>query len=398
MAYRELSDQDSEKTSPKGKRRWLKLFIAGGVIVLGLGGFFMYKTTNLFSKISTRNGSFLKAFIKSEDEIKGFKEGRINVLLLGMRGENIPGGSLLADTIMLVSLKPEENKVAMISVPRDLHTNIPGYGYSRKINAAHVLGEREEEGKGMELMQKIIEEVCGIPVHYTVTVNFQAMREVVDTLGGVEVHLDKPFEEPTQFVEGQECGGVFSLPAGDVTLNGEQSLCYARARFASSDFDRARRQQDILMGMKEKALATGTLTSFSKVNSLAGIVGDNVRTNMASWEMQKLFGIAQRVDNPEIVHKVLDNSPDGFLYSTSLDTDDGPAYVLLPRGDSFEYVQKLCQNIFDQSVVEGIQPPTYVGSSAPVVVPADEKKDKKKDKKKEDKKKEDKKTEDESEE
>jgi len=378
MAYREI-EESKGVTEKKGWKKWKTASIIGALCFVLIGGFFLYKTTDLFSKISTKNGSFLKAFIKSEDQVKGVKEGRVNILLLGMRGENIPGGSLLADTIMLLSVKPDEKKVAMVSIPRDLYVEFPGYGYHRKINAAHVVGEQKGEGKGMELMQQIVENTTGVPVHYSVTVNFQAMREVIDTLGGVEVHLDKPFTEPTQFVEGQECGGVFSLPAGDVNLSGEQALCYARARFATSDFDRARRQQEILMGMKDKALSTGTLTSFGKISSLTDIVGENVRTNMESWEMQKLFSIGQRIDNPEIVHEVLDNGNEGFLYSTTLDTDDGKAYILKPKGDTFDYIQKICQNIFNEEELAKIKPPAYTGTYITSTEVEKEKKKKDKD-------------------
>lgn len=363
MAYYALDENDTKQKemlaeeSP-GKKKWKKIIIITTILVLGLGGLFYYKASSIFSKISTGNDGLFSGLFKSEEDLKGVSEGRINVLILGMRGSNMPGGSLLADTIMLVSIKPDENKVAMVSIPRDLQAEIPGRG-TRKINSAHSFGEEAGKGKGMELMKQVVENVTGISIHYVATANFQAMREIVNTLGGIVVHLDKPFSETSQFVEGNECGGVFSLPEGDVKLNGDQALCYSRARYGTSDFDRARRQQDVLIAIENKALSLGTLADFSKVNDMANTVGDNVRTTMAPWEMQKLFSIYQKMDNPGIIHKVIDNNPEnGLLYSTTLDTADGPAYVLLPKGGNYDKIKELCQNIFNEEAVKNIAIPT----------------------------------------
>jgi len=364
MAFYSFDSAENKKskfklfgTDADGKRKKLKkILITAGVLVLLLGGLFYWKASTILSKISTGNDGLLSGLLKSEDDVKGVSEGRINILLLGIRGTNMPGGSNLADTIMLVSIKPDQNKVAMISIPRDLHVEIPGQG-SRKINAANALGEEQGRGKGMELIKQVVENITGVPVHYVVSANFQAFREIISTLGGVTVHLDKPFSETSQFVEGNECGGVFSLPAGDSTLNGDQALCYSRARYNTSDFDRARRQQDVLIAMKNKALSIGTLADFSKVNDIANAVGDNVLTTMVPWEMQKMYGIYQKMDNPGIIHKVFDNSANGLLYSTTIDTNDGPAYILQPKTGNFDQMKQVVQNIFDEEAVNNIIPP-----------------------------------------
>jgi anionic cell wall polymer biosynthesis LytR-Cps2A-Psr (LCP) family protein len=114
------------------KRRWFKIvavvmavFVVGGVI-------FLWKAGSTINKITTgglfQNITSVVPGIK--DGLKGESDGRINILILGMRGENVPGGGLLADTIMVVSLKldknqPQNNKVSMISIPRDLYVDNP---------------------------------------------------------------------------------------------------------------------------------------------------------------------------------------------------------------------------------------------------------------------------------
>jgi polyisoprenyl-teichoic acid--peptidoglycan teichoic acid transferase len=338
-----VSDNDSPKKLFKSKNRFKKIVGILAIIILLIGGALFYKTSNLISKISTSGGSIFGGLFKDADDVKGFKDGRINILLIGMRGQNIPGGSLLADTIMVVSANIRENKVAMISIPRDLYTEIPGKNYSRKINEANVIGEEAGKGKGIELMKETVENVTGLPIHYAVSANFDALRDTVDVLGGINIYLEKPFYEGKQFVEGGECGGEFSLPAGDVELNGEKALCYTRARFATSDFDRAKRQQEVLLAIKEKALSVGTLSDFSKMNNFITVIGDNIRTNMQSWEMQKLFSILRGLDNSEIYRKVFSTAEDGLLYSTN-----NGSYILLPVGENYEKIHQACANIFEE--------------------------------------------------
>jgi len=362
MAYYSLDSAEEKKSTGilggkiDGRKKLKKILIVSAILLLALGGVFYYKASTILSKISTGNSGLFTGLLKSDEDIKGMQDGRVNILLLGIRGVNMPGGSNLADTIMILSIKPDDNKVAMVSIPRDLHVDIPGHG-TRKINAANALGEEAGRGKGMDLMKQVIENVTGLPIHYVVSGNFQAFREIVNTLNGVTVHLDQPFSETSQFVDGNECGGIFSLPAGDVKLNGDQALCYSRARYNSSDFARARRQQDVLLAIKDKALSIGTLADFSKVNDMANVVGDNILTTMEPWEMQRLFGIYQKMDNPGVIHKVFDNGQDGLLYSTTIDTSDGPAYILLPKGGNFDKIKEVCANIFNEEAVKSIAPP-----------------------------------------
>jgi len=338
-AYKENSGKRLFK--PRGRIKKTLFILA--IIFLLIGGALFYKTSSLMSRISISGGSIFGGLFKGTEDVKGMENGRINILLIGMRGHNIPGGSLLADTIMVISVKAEENEVAMISVPRDLYVAMPGKNYSRKINEANVIGEENGKGEGLELMKGVVGNVTGLPIHYAISANFDALRDTVDVLGGITVHLNKPFYEGEQFVEGGECGGEFSLAAGDIKLNGETALCYTRARFATSDFDRARRQQDVLLSMKSKALSVGTLSDFGKLNNLMNVMGDNIRTDMKSWEMQKLFEILRGVENPEVYHKVFDTSKEGLLYSTS-----NGSYILLPVGDNYNEIHQVCADIFEE--------------------------------------------------
>ncbi len=368
-----------------------KFFLVLTVLLLVALGAFFYKTGATVSKIST-NANILGSITKNlplvgakEKTLKGEEEGRINVVVLGMRGKGMEGGGLLADTIMVVSYAPQSNKAAIVSIPRDLYIA----ERSERINKIYHDGETRQSGGGLEAMKEILQEVTGQPMHYAVALNFAGFRQVVDALGGVEVELEEEFVEPKQFKEERvcdghnggvfvvpsgnyqekidhrgkvvaryplcynktnECGGVFRVPAGKSVLDGERALCYVRARVTSSDFDRARRQQEILAALQKKALSIGTLTDFGKINALLDALGNNVSTDMQIWEMQRFFELYKQKGFPQVVtQKVLDNSPEGLLYTPEGAGENGSAYILKPRGDNYEQIRKLFAELLNES-------------------------------------------------
>jgi LCP family protein required for cell wall assembly len=344
-------NSDQETTSRKKrfwKKRWFKVLLVILVLGAATGGWAMYKTGTTLSKISTKDGLF-KSLWKSipgvgPDQLQGEDQGQINVLLLGMRGNNMPGGGLLADTIMVVMIRPKENKIALVSIPRDLWVKHPDNSNQSKINSIHALYEEKGEGKGIEAMKQVVGEVTGIPIHYAVRIDFTGFKELVDTVGGVDVYLDKPFSEPTQF-EGENAQN-FSLPAGKNHIDGQKALFFVRARYASSDFERAKRQQIVLLAMKDKLLSLGTLTDFGKVNNILNVLGNDVRTDMDIAEMKKFFELANKLQNPQIKQKVFDTSSEGLLYSSKADTPEGKTYILLPTGGNYDQIHEVCRNIF----------------------------------------------------
>jgi LCP family protein required for cell wall assembly len=331
------------------KKKWFKFLAVVFVLLSATGGFAAYQTGTTLSKISTKD-SFLTSIWKSipgvgTKKLQGEETGQINILLLGMRGENMSGGGLLADTIMLAAIRPQENRVALISIPRDLYVQDPGTSSHSKINAVNVMhGDQGDKEKGMETMKQIVSEVTGLPIHYVVSLNFKGFTKLVDTVGGVDVFLDKPFFEPSQF-EG-EAAPNFSLPAGKDHLDGEKALFFVRARYASSDFERAKRQQQVLIALKDKLLSLGNLGDFTKANSILNILGDDVRTDMDVSEMKKSFDLSRQMSNPKIKQKVFDTSQEGLLYSSRADTPEGKTYILLPTGGNYDKIHEACRNIF----------------------------------------------------
>jgi len=340
-----------EQEKPKNKfykKAWFRVLLAVIILILAVGGFMMYRTGVTLSKISTKDG-FLNALWKSipglgPNTLAGQKQGQINVLLLGMRGNDMPGGGLLADSIIVAMIRPSENKVALVSIPRDLWVSYPDSSQQGKINSINAFFGEKDEGKGLAEMKKIVGEVTGLEIHYAVSIDFKGFTQLVNTVGGVDVYLDQPFSEPKQF-EG-EAAANFSLPAGKNHIDGQKALFFVRARYASSDFERAKRQQLVLVALKDKLLSLGTLTDFGKVNNILTVLGDDVRTDMDVAEMRKFFDLANKIQDPKISQKVLDTTPEGLLFSSNTETPEGKTYILLPSGGNYDKIHEMIQKIF----------------------------------------------------
>lgn len=374
------------------KRGWFKVILFVIIILVAGGGLAFWKAGSILNKISSGNifSDLIHVIPGVEGELKGETDGRINIAILGMRGEEMSGGGLLADTIMVASIKPLENKASLISIPRDLYVTIPDTNQQDKINAVHLYGEEQKKGQGLEKMKEILEEVTGLPIHYSASINFEGFKQLIDAVGGIKITLSEPFSEPLQFKEEHvcdpdvftvpsgnfeekindkgrivaryplcynenlECGGEFNLPAGEQILNGEQALCYVRSRKTSSDFDRAKRQQIVIKSLRESLFSSKTFTSFERMNDILNSLGDNVRTDMALWEMKKFFDIYQNMDNLEMYQRVLENSQEGLLYHPG--EDNGAGYILLPIGDNYDKIHEVAENIFELPPQSDIEP------------------------------------------
>ncbi len=363
---------------------WFWLLLGIGLIGVFAGVFF-YKTGATLNKISTSEDSVVGSLfgvIGKSVEVKKADDGRTNILLLGIRGRNVPGGGLLADTIMLVSFKDDEDKVALISIPRDLYVKMPGESYRTKINGVYAHGEGRERGGGIKEMKQIVAEVTGLTIDYGAVINFAGFKQLIDAVGGVDIVLETPFYETTQFVQGKECGGEFVLPKGKNTLNGEKALCYVRARENTSDYDRAKRQQVILQALKDKLISLGTLTDFGKLSKILDALGNNVLVDMSVAEMKGLYKKYAKSGQPEIFQRVFENSPEGKL----MVPQDAPAsagFVLIPRAgwDNYSEIHEVCRDIFILAPQSDIKPVKQYRRPVPLVKKKTKKKSKSKVKK-----------------
>lgn len=356
-AINQLKKKQKKKVSLKLLTGIIAVFIFAALLS---SGYILYKASSAFDKVTGRQNSVLESVIRmlpfgnnffeilpvegenssTIEKLRNNELNRLNILLLGIRGASDPNGGLLTDTIMIVSAKPQTGEVALISIPRDLYVDMPYSGYKNKINEAYALGVKKGGWKdGLKYSKKAVSDVTGLNIHYAASVDFEAFREVIDILGGATITLDKPFSEKNQFEEGS-----IELPAGKQTIDGKTALLFVRARFSTSDFDRAKRQQQILVAVKEKAFGLGALSNPFKVISILNSIGNHLRTNAELWEMQELAVLSGRINSSNIKRKVFNTSQEGLLYDSR---DANGSYILLPEGESFDKIREACRNIFE---------------------------------------------------
>jgi len=326
--------QASSKRRMPFAAKVLLLFVLSAGLTFGA---LAIKAGTTFNVVSAELKEFLGIEVNRLPQGNPREADRADILLLGLRGENDPHGGLLTDTMMVISIETKREEVALISVPRDTYVEIPVVEQRAKINAAYAMGEEaQESGGGLVLAKLAVQEVLGINIDHVIAVDFAAFEDTIDLLGGIDVDVAKSLRETQQW------GGLdFYVPAGRQHMDGETALYYVRARFTTSDFDRARRQQEVILAVRDKALSLNFLGNPTKIVGMLDILGRHVRTDINGDDLRSLIGDVRKVTNKEPKQLVLDTTE--LLYSTSVNG----SYVLLPKGNTFETIRARARNIFE---------------------------------------------------
>ena len=218
-----------------------------------------------------------------------------NFLVLGI-DRDVNEGSWRTDTIMIVGFDRKNGRTAVLSVPRDLYVNIPNYGWSR-INNVDYVGERVlgVEGGGPALMSEVLNQTLGVATNHWVRVEMSGFQAIVDAIGGVTVHLDCPFYEPI-FNLDTNAWEYYTLPAGDVWMDGETAYWFVRLRLRESDIGRSKRQRQFLWAMREQALNANLLLRFPELWSA---FRETFTTDLSLFEMLEYarFGMGIEAEN-----------------------------------------------------------------------------------------------------
>lgn len=268
---------------------------------------------------------------------------RFDILILGIRGEDdLADGGLLTDTMMLLSVDKATGRTSLVSLPRDLYIDMKGtltngsiFHVNGKLNEIYERGYENQQG--LVFASQMISRLSGVYVDKAVLFDFKAFGEIVEALGGVDVFLDKPFTEPKQW------GYEFTLPAGKNHLNGEQALYYVRSRYSSSDFDRARRQQQVMFAIKKRATELGFLANPVKVSNLLTSLKGNLKTNIQLWEVGDMIDLAKQLSANTPKTSVI--STDNLLYESKGIHGE---YLLLPKGDNFTLLRGYFKTVLAQ--------------------------------------------------
>lgn len=242
---------------------------------------------------------------------------RVNILLLGLDARDWESGDgpPRTDSMILFTFDPATNTAGMLSIPRDLWVDIPGFGH-HKINAAYQLGEGSRlPGGGPGLAIKTVEQFLGITINYYAQVDFSAFERFIDFIGGVKIDVQDE-------VDVQLIGERFTrqIQAGRQVLNGAYALAYARARHSEDgDFDRARRQQEVIMAIRQQLLRREVLNLvITRGFQVYQDLSSGVNTNMALEEMFSL-GFTLRNVNADSIQRAVIAPPDYVTLGTSPD-------------------------------------------------------------------------------
>ena len=229
---------------------------------------------------------------------------RVNLLIMGIDRRPTEACPCRSDTMMLATLDPKTATAGLITIPRDLYVPIPNYGENR-INTALFLGALNKyPGGGPGLAKKTIEYNFGRQVHYYVIVDFSGFRRVVDTLGGIDINVPKAIDDPEYPTENFGVQHIH-FNAGIQHMNGEQALQYARTRHTDSDFGRSKRQIQVLMAIRDKAVR---LDIVPKLPSLLQSMWGTVETDMKPQEVLALAQAAQKIKTENIKTASIDQT------------------------------------------------------------------------------------------
>jgi len=330
MRQLHLKKQPPASTLPASPLPYRSILMAVLGLLVGLGllmGIFLWKT-------------FLSILVPSSPTIQNTSENgpsepakptSWSVAILGYGGNGHAGG-LLTDTIIIAHVQPDKKTITLITLPRDLWVHFPTSSSGEtgwKLNAAYAIGSDDKgypnkpeaytgEQGGGALAKYALQKVVGFPIDSFVAVSFDGFIQSVDILGGLNVQVEKTFDDFWYPLEGEEentCGrspeDIANLTAtvsgylleqqfpcryeklhfdkGITSMDGEMALKYARSRHSSqdgSDFARSQRQKQVLLAAREKMLSLNVLTKFIPLlNSL----GKNIRTDLSIEEIQSIL-------------------------------------------------------------------------------------------------------------
>lgn len=315
---------------------------------------------------------FLFQLIFTKDINLSKSDDHLNILLLGIAGGKHEGPDL-TDTVIFVSIDVNKNKVSLVSIPRDLWST----DLNAKINTAYSDGEMTRKGGGITLASSAVSKILNQSINYTIRINFNGFIKALDILGGIDVNVDKSFDDYEYPISGKEddlCGHTqeeaqalatassqleafpcrytrIHFDKGLQHMDGETALEFVRSRHAEgvegTDFARSKRQEIIIKALKDKLFSLQVLANPIKVIGVYSAIKDSVDTNIRQDELDDFIRLAQKMKNVKIESVVLDYGDDqtgrpGLLINPPISQEFNYAWVLIPRigNGNFSEIQK----------------------------------------------------------
>ncbi len=292
---------------------------------------------------------------------------RLNILLLGVGGENHDGPNL-TDTIIVASISPQNDKVTLISLPRDFW--VPDL--RARINTAYTYGEEKKEGGGITLIQAVIKKITGLPIDYTLKIDFSGFVQAVDLLGGLDVDVEKAFDDyeyPIDGMENDPCGHeeeelealatassqLEAFPCryehihfdkGIQHMDGSTALKFVRSRHAKgdegSDFARSKRQEKVIKAFKDKAFSLQMFLNPGKFLDLYDVLKESIDTNIKEDEFDDFIRLMQKLQKAEIISIAIDvgdetKEREGLLINPEISEEYDFKWVVIPKAGNGNY-------------------------------------------------------------
>ena len=376
------------------KRKKLHSKLLAFILVTGILGTLIFFLVSLSGSSTSINLNWISNPLKPSEE-------RVNILFLGIAG-GTHDGSTLTDTIMVVSYNLKTNQVYLISIPRDLW--LPALG--AKANAVYQIGL--SQSNGLSLAKVVMGNILGIPIHHGLRIDFRGFVQAIDSLGGIDVVVDRPFDDfnyPIKGKEGDLCGyeekeidfseeeakklnidpgkrKVFVAPNGSIAtdsaqedkgpeyfscryehisfrkgithMDGELALKYVRSRHGTngegSDFARSLRQEKVLQSVRNKVLSFETLFDLAKISELIKTLDKSIDTDISPKEGLELYKLSKKLG--EIHNFALNDSPKknlpegrASLLKHPPASDYGGTYVLVSEDDDFSIIHDYVKKV-----------------------------------------------------
>lgn len=345
----------SKRTKKRGgvrpnRRKIIKrVVIAILVAVIAIGGWLAIRAVMASNSIFKGD---LFGLVQSVP-LKQDANGRSNILIFGTSEDDQEGdhpGALLTDSIMVLSVDQTKKDAYMVSMPRDLWVEYGApcnAGYQGKINELYNCFSDGEQDKnaGALALAKEAGQVLGLDIQYFTHVNYTAVREAVDAVGGIDVTietddprgiLDRNFDWKCNY----QCYYVKYENGEKAHMDGEHALAFMRARNASGgyglsrgNFDREKNQQKVVVGLREKALSVGTLANPAKVTGLIDALGNNLNTSFETNEIRTLMSLASDIETTNIQSISLVDEEEPVLTTGAV----GAASVVRPVAGLYDY-------------------------------------------------------------
>ncbi len=262
----------------------------------------------------------------------------ISLLILGADGESETSGE--TDTLMLLYLDAEAERAFLLSIPRDLYVEMPGHRQTRA-GSVYGIGEKDETTSGLVLARETISATLGLPIQYTALVHFDGFVALIDDIGGLDVEVPHPIEDPT-FPDDHGGRDPLFIPAGRRHFDGETALRYARTRAVPAPgFDRAFRQQQLVLAVHERVIRLDMLpTLIAQAPTLWSAIASGLETDLSLSNAIDLALLATNLAADDITTATLDEC------CTVKHVTPAGERVLLPQP---EEIKTLMENLLEET-------------------------------------------------